>query len=153
MPAWQAARIDSIALVPAPRPHNGASCTPAAYAGTRMTITFRPFPLSPVRLAWDAEITGFAWDDHFCDIQLSRGPFRSWRHCHRVRPERRDGIDGTLLTDEVQYELPLGALGEIAHALLLRRQIEAAFAFRHAQTLRLLQASPASTSIPQTIDV
>ena len=144
MPSWQAARIDFITLVPAPNPPPGFPGTPAAGAGTRMTLSFRPFPFAPIRLKWDAQIAEFAWNDHFCDIQLRRGPFAFWRHCHRVHPETRDGVAGALLTDHLTYELPLAPLSSPAHFLLLRRQIQSAFAFRQRRTAELLASQPSA---------
>lgn len=142
MPDWQDARIDAITLIPPPNPPRDHASTPAAGAGTRMTLTFRPVPFSPFRLAWDAEIAEFAWNDHFCDIQLQRGPFAHWRHCHSVREQHRDGREGTLLRDHLQYELPLAPLSNIANALFVRRQIEAIFAFRQKRTAELLSGTP-----------
>ena len=138
MPAWQGARIDSIALIPAPNQPADFPGSTAAGQGTRMTLSFRPVPFSPIRLRWDAEIAAFAWNDHFCDIQLARGPFAFWRHCHRLAPETRNGLPGTLLTDQLEYALPFGPLGRLAHTLAVRRQIQAAFAFRHRRTAELL---------------
>jgi ligand-binding SRPBCC domain-containing protein len=138
MPAWQSARIDSIALVPAPSPDSAAPSTPAAGAGTRMTLSFRPIPFSPVRLAWDAEIAEFAWNDHFCDIQLRRGPFAFWRHCHHVREQSRNGTPGTLLVDELEYELPFAPLSELPHPRIIRPQIERVFSYRHKRAAELL---------------
>ena len=139
MPAWQKARIDSITLVPAqdvPPAHLG---TPVAAAGTRITVSFRPFPFSPVRMAWDAEIAEFAWHDRFCDIQLARGPFAYWRHCHSVRREKRGAQDGTEVTDRLQYELSSGGLERLTGPILVRKGIEAAFAFRQKRTRELLE--------------
>src|SRR5947209_2794359 len=144
IPAWQAARIDALTLVPAPTPPSGFPAPPAAGAGTRMTLSFRPFPFAPIRLKWDAQIVEFAWNDHFCDIQLRRGPFASWRHCHRVHAETRNGTPGSLLTDHLEYELPLAPISNLAHALVLRRQIQSAFAFRQKETLRLLASAPSA---------
>lgn len=142
MPAWQAARIERITLLP-PLTHPPESpLGVAAGAGTRMRLSFRPFPWSPIRLRWDTEIADFVWNDHFCDIQLARGPFRFWRHCHRFHPELREGRNGTLLTDQVEYELPFGRLGEFAHSAFVSRQIETAFAFRHRRTTELLELPP-----------
>ena len=144
MPGWQKARIDKSDLrAPSPPGEGDAKDLKLAGAGTRMTLSFRPIPFSPIRATWDAEIDQFAWNDHFCDTQL-RGPFAFWHHCHRVKREARsvDGkvIDGTLLQDELEYELPLGVLGEIAHWVAVRRQIRSIFAFRHKRTEELLQA-------------
>ena len=142
MPAWQKARIENPSIIPAPPQPLDASVQPnlaavAAGAGTRMTITFRPAPLSPFRISWDAEITEFVWDDHFCDAQL-RGPFAFWHHCHCLQRETRDGIHGTLLRDEVIYEMPFGLLGEMAQRLVVDRQFRAMFRYRHQRTSDLL---------------
>jgi ligand-binding SRPBCC domain-containing protein len=135
MPAWQQARIGKAALVPPPGAPAGSK---AAGVGSRITLTFRPVPLLPLRLSWDAEIDQFAWNDHFCDLQL-RGPFRYWHHCHRVSPETRNGVAGTLLRDELTYEPPLGPLGTLANWLAIGRQIRSTFAFRHRRTEDLLK--------------
>jgi ligand-binding SRPBCC domain-containing protein len=67
-------------------------------------------PRFPFRAKWVARITEFVWNSHFCDTQV-RGPFSYFHHCHRVRAERRNGAIGTVVTDEIEYELPFGALG------------------------------------------
>jgi ligand-binding SRPBCC domain-containing protein len=140
MPDWQKARIEeAVYTAPPPRP---AGVQPglrslAAGVGSRMTISFKPFPFSPFRVPWDAEIAEFAWNEHFCDIQL-RGPFAYWRHCHRLRAETRAEGNGTLLRDELEYELPMGPLGELAHAIAVRGQIRKIFDFRHRRTAELL---------------
>jgi ligand-binding SRPBCC domain-containing protein len=143
MPGWQKARIDKSDLqAPQPPGTGAAQNLKLAGAGTRMTLSFRPIPFSPIRATWDAEIDQFAWNDHFCDTQL-RGPFAFWHHCHRVKREIRSmngtTIDGTLLRDELEYELPLGILGELAHWIAVRRQIQSIFAFRHKRTAELLR--------------
>jgi ligand-binding SRPBCC domain-containing protein len=138
MPAWQRARIDTMELVVAQGRPEGSAEGVAAGAGTRMTLSFQAMPLVPVRLKWDAEIAEFAWNDHFCDVQLQRGPFAYWRHCHRLQAETRNGLEGSLLTDHVEYALPLDPLSRIAHALVVRGQIAGIFRYRQAQTAQLL---------------
>ena len=139
MPAWQKARIEEASFAPPPPRPEGVAPYPgiAAGAGTRMTISFRPFPFAPLRVPWDAEITEFAWNDHFCDVQ-GRGPFAFWRHCHRLKADARAGRPGTFLSDQVEYELPLGPLGEIARKLFVERQFKSMFEFRHKRTAELL---------------
>ena len=137
MPAWQHARIDSQSLTPPPQPSPDASNTPVAGAGSQITLSFRPFPDAPFRLSWDAEIAEFAWNEHFCDLQL-RGPFAYWKHCHSVRRADAPGTEATLITDDVEYELPFGMAGQIAHSIFLQRQIERTFAFRQTQLTRIL---------------
>jgi len=141
MPKWQKARIEEASFAPPPPrpPESGALRYPgiAAGAGTRMTISFKPFPFAPFRVPWDAEIVEFAWNDHFCDVQ-HRGPFAYWRHCHFISPETHDAGPGTLVRDQVEYELPLGVLGEIAQRLVMQRQFRSIFDYRHKRTAELL---------------
>lgn len=51
----------------------------------------------------------------FADVQ-ERGPFRQWRHTHRIRA---DG-DGCILEDQVEFAPPLGAFGR----WFIGRQVE-----------------------------
>lgn len=139
MPTWQNARIEEASFAPPPprppgTPHFAGVM---AGAGTRMTLSFRPFPFSPIRVPWDAEIDEFVWNDHFCDTQ-HRGPFAFWHHCHRLTPETREGKPGTLLRDELEYELPFGLLGELAQKTLFPVQLCSIFAYRQKRTVELL---------------
>ena len=146
-PSWQKARIEEASF--APPPARPVVADPAlrfggiaAGAGTRMTLSFRPFPYCPIRVPWEAEIEDFAWNDRFCDRQL-RGPFAYWYHCHRVIAETRANENGeptvgTLLRDEIEYEMRFGAVGEIARRLIVERQLRKTFAYRHERTSQLL---------------
>ena len=144
MPGWQKARIDVASLVPPPPPPADSAMLPIdslAGAGTRLTMSFLPLPLSPIRLQWDAEITEFAWNDHFCDLQR-KGPFAYWKHCHHISVETRRSqgeaaVEGTLVRDNVIYQAPLGALGELGD-FAIRMQLAATFRFRHKRTAELL---------------
>lgn len=147
MPVWQKARIEEATFVAPPSRPVGSSPAVrlfgiAAGEGTCMTLSFRPVPLSPIRLRWDAKIDQFQWNDHFCDAQL-RGPFAFWHHCHRVRAETRvnergNPTAGTVINDEVQYEMRMGLLGEVANRLFMRRQMRSIFAYRQKRTAELI---------------
>jgi ligand-binding SRPBCC domain-containing protein len=149
MPAWQQARIEEATIVSpppllSPSALAKALSTFAAGAGTRLTLSFRPIPFSPVRLKWQAEIDSFAWNHQFSDVQL-RGPFAHWHHTHTLTPETLIGesgnaIPGTLVRDEVQYQLPLGKLGDLAHPMIAR-QLRRTFDYRHRRTRELLAAA------------
>jgi ligand-binding SRPBCC domain-containing protein len=75
------------------------------------------------------------------DAQV-RGPYRLWRHTHTF--ERRP--DGTLVRDHVSYEIPLGPLGELAHRLLVRRDLAQIFDYRQAAVAGMLAVAQAPGS-------
>jgi ligand-binding SRPBCC domain-containing protein len=141
MPTWQKTRIEETALTTPPTRVGSAPSfritDVVAGAGSRITLSFKPFPYAPMRILWEAEITEFAWNDHFCDQQL-RGPFTYWHHCHSLRSEARTNTPGTLLDDEVEYELPLGKIGDLANHLFVTAQLRSTFAYRHKRTSELL---------------
>jgi len=149
-PAWQQARIDEIELCPASR--NGSASpepTIAAGRGTRMTLSFRPTPLSPVRLSWVALIEDFHWNERYCDRQVE-GPFRYWRQCHRVQAwqSEKTGEHGTLLIDTIEYELPFGTFGHWANRFAVRRMLEYVFHHRHRRAEELLREISADVESP-----
>lgn len=147
MPSWQKARIEEASFVPPPpRLASLDSSLPlqsiAAGIGTCITLSFRPFPFSPVRVRWEAKIDEFVWNNLFADLQL-KGPFSYWHHRHTIRAETRitasgASTSGSLLRDDVEYEMPLGKLGEVANTLFIARQLHTTFAFRHTRTRELL---------------
>ncbi len=133
MPAWQDARIDSLEL------HAPAeSAVHAAGRGSRILLSFRPLPLSPIRLRWLALIDDYMTNHHFCDLQVT-GPFGYWRHCHLVRAEAHGEVEGTRITDVVDYQWLRGSLGRAIDALGGRLQIRQLFHYRQRQLLRLLR--------------
>jgi ligand-binding SRPBCC domain-containing protein len=74
---------------------------------------------------WQSRIEAFEPGCRFIDVQL-RGPYRRWRHLH----EFADVPGGTEMRDCVDYEMPLGPLGQLAHALFVRRTLGKIFDFR-----------------------
>jgi len=154
MPPWQKARIEEAVLTAPPSPPTPDRSirfqSVSADVGSRITLSFKPFPYAPIRIPWEAEITEFVWNDHFCDHQR-RGPFAYWHHCHSLRSETRTNsgtsTPGTLLRDEVKYEPPLGRLGDLANRLFITRQLRSTFAYRHTRTRELLPllAHPGTT--------
>ena len=85
-----------------------------------------------IPLRWTTEITRWNPPHDFEDIQLS-GPYKLWRHTHGF--QARDG--GTHMTDAVDYALPLGFLGRLAHALQVRRNVEKIFDYRYDRIQQL----------------
>jgi len=54
------------------------------------------------------------------------GPYSFWHHKHFFTPIE----GGVLATDVVDYALPLGILGRLAHAIFVKAQLKHIFMFR-----------------------
>jgi ligand-binding SRPBCC domain-containing protein len=135
-------RIEEMKIVPPPPLPPAADAmrgfhSIAAGIGSTITVSFRPFRFAPIRMPWEARIVEFAWNKHFCDEQV-RGPFKSWQHFHRVREQTQNGVHGTLVTDQVEYEIPFGSAGEIARKVFIGRQLEQMFAWRQKRLSEIL---------------
>jgi ligand-binding SRPBCC domain-containing protein len=141
MPRWQSARIEEATFAPTPARPAGAPRYPgiAAGDGTCITLSIRPFPLSPIRLPWKALIEDFHWNQGFCDVQVD-GPFQYWRHCHTVEAaiSPDTGAAGSIVRDQVNYEVPFGFFGRLLHRILIRGRIAAIFRYRQKRTSQLL---------------
>jgi hypothetical protein len=86
-----------------------------------------------VPFSWRTGIEEVVPGERFVDVQLS-GPYRLWRHAHGFA----DAPGGTLVTDRVEYELPLGPLGEVARALFVARALDRIFDHRRRRVEALL---------------
>lgn len=87
-----------------------------------------------VPMRWLTEIEIWEPPFRFVDNQL-RGPYKLWHHEHRFA--EKDG--GTLISDRVDYALPFGVLGQLAHRLMVRRDVEGIFDFRQRRLTELLR--------------
>jgi ligand-binding SRPBCC domain-containing protein len=119
-------------------PHNLAKITPMEmgfkiqyasgvagqmYAGQIIRYKIRVFPL--VTVQWVTEITHAHAPNYFVDEQRL-GPYAMWHHQHHFK-----AVDGGLeMTDEVNYGLPLGLLGKLAHWLFVGQRVNAIFDYR-----------------------
>ena len=74
---------------------------------------------------WRTLITACDPPHRFVDEQLA-GPYSFWHHTHEFVG---DG-GGTLIRDHLRYVLPFGPLGDLVHALAVRRQIDRIFDHR-----------------------
>ena len=78
-----------------------------------------------IPLGWTTRIETWDPPHGFSDVQL-RGPYKLWHHTHTFTATG----GGTMITDHVDYQLPLGFLGDLAHKLWVRRDVESIFAYR-----------------------
>jgi ligand-binding SRPBCC domain-containing protein len=76
-------------------------------------------------IPWRSRIVDRHPPDRFTDIQLI-GPYRAWSHLHAFAP----APGGTYMQDTVTYQLPFRQVGRLAHALIVRRQLEDIFRYR-----------------------
>ena len=76
-------------------------------------------------LRWRTRIIDWSPPRQFIDLQLS-GPYDLWHHQHTFEQVE----DGTLCRDRVLYRVPLGPLGRIANAVMVRRQLIEIFEYR-----------------------
>ncbi len=112
-----------------------------AIIGSQAIIETRLFGLVTVR--WVAEHTAYDPPRMFEDVQIS-GPFKYWRHRHIVETD----ADGSLLIDEIEYEVPFRIFGSIASPFLVTPKLERMFCYRHEVTRKWCESD--SHSVPDT---
>ncbi len=88
----------------------------------------------PVR--WVTEITRWDPPTGFDDVQL-KGPYSFWHHSHSFQPIN----GGTLIGDTVRYALPFGLLGRLAHAWVVKAELNTIFDYRAKKVSELLGAA------------
>jgi ligand-binding SRPBCC domain-containing protein len=131
MPPSQGAKIIKLNLVPPRLPEGaalrGVECM--AGTGTEITFKFRVIPYVPVHERWTALITEFVYLDHFSDTQ-KLGPFKSWHHAHTFESKIVDGVEGTTVGDEVEYEVGFGVVGMTLEKFVFQRMMHGVFEHR-----------------------
>jgi ligand-binding SRPBCC domain-containing protein len=101
--------------------------TPGVVMATGAVLEYRLSWLG-LALRWRAFVREFDPPHRFVDVQV-RGPYARWEHRHRFLEEG----GGTWVEDRITYRLPLGPLGSVAYALLVRRQLGAIWNYRCAR--------------------
>jgi ligand-binding SRPBCC domain-containing protein len=95
-------------------------------------IKYTMMPLLGIPVSWTTRIPVFEPPHRFADVQ-ERGPYKHWYHEHTFEDLGAD----TLMRDRVEYELPFGFLGAIAHRLVVERQLTQIFKYRATRVRRL----------------
>ncbi|WP_144281653.1 SRPBCC family protein [Chryseobacterium echinoideorum] len=90
-----------------------------------MIIDYFVSPMLNIKMPWQTEITEVDFQKSFTDFQ-KKGPYKLWNHRH----DFIENENGVLMIDTVDYELPLGFLGEIAHGLFVKKKLEHIFDYR-----------------------
>jgi uncharacterized protein YbjT (DUF2867 family)/ligand-binding SRPBCC domain-containing protein len=120
--------------------------TPDAETRAGLEIEYRIRPLLGVPMTWRSRIDDYDPPNGFRDVQVA-GPYRRWEHDHSFLAVP----GGTLVRDEVVYELPFGPLGGLAHRVAVHGELERIFRYR-AATLDAIFA-PAGQATGRTVAV
>lgn len=88
-------------------------------------IEYTVKPVLGIPMYWMTEITHVEHLKFFVDEQRF-GPYALWHHQHHFK-----AIPGGVeMTDLVHYKIPLGPLGDLAHVLFVKRQLQHIFDYR-----------------------
>ncbi len=109
LPPWENVEV----IAPPQAIENGSEVV------TRMKV-------GPMKFQWVSRHCDTIVGQQFCDEQIE-GPFARWKHRHRFKPH----AEGTLMADEVDYELPMGRLGESLGDAYTEKKIRRLFKYRH----------------------
>jgi ligand-binding SRPBCC domain-containing protein len=95
--------------------------------GTQVILQVKVGPLWQTIVA---EHVAYEPGTMFAD-RMVKGPFANWLHKHIVTPR---GDNQCVLTDDIEYDLPLGILGRTFGGRFAQRNLERMFDFRHQVT-------------------
>lgn len=90
-----------------------------------MIIDYSITPIFNIQMHWQTEIIHIDYKKSFVDFQV-KGPYKLWHHYHEFIENEK----GVLVRDIVDYELPLGFIGKIAHRLFVKKKLEYIFDYR-----------------------
>lgn len=96
--------------------------TPTIKEGTKIDYKLS---LHGIPFFWRTEIVSWKPPLLFIDIQL-KGPYKKWHHTHRFESLG----NGTLISDEIRYQVPFGFLGSLIAGRKVASDIKAIFAYR-----------------------
>ena len=88
-------------------------------------IQYRLTPILNIPFRWVTEITHVKEGVYFVDEQRF-GPYTFWHHKHFIKKTS----NGVIMEDIVDYKLPLGPLGWLAHKLFVRKKVKQIFDYR-----------------------
>ena len=82
-------------------------------------------PVLGIKTKWITEITHVVDLGYFVDEQRF-GPYALWHHKHFIK-EIGGGVE---IEDIIDYKIPLGWLGQLAHPVLVKPKLEEIFNYR-----------------------
>jgi len=89
-------------------------------------------PVLSIKTKWVTEITHVKENTYFVDEQRF-GPYSLWHHKHFIK--KIDG--GVEMEDIIDYKLPFGWLGQLAHPFLVKPKLNEIFEYRRQKLIEL----------------
>lgn len=100
-----------------------------------------------VPLRWKTVISEYEAPFFFTDEMVS-GPYSLWIHKHRFHPTE----EGTLVTDEVDYALPLGVIGALTNKFVVANHLKEIFRYRQMSLNEIMCGGRAHWTDPVIIE-
>ncbi len=100
------------------------------FPGQIIQYTVSPFPGYTTK--WVTEITHVKQGEYFVDEQRF-GPYALWHHKHFIKAVG----GGVVMEDVIDYKIPFGMLGQLAHPIIVKGQLQKIFAHREITLNRL----------------
>lgn len=99
---------------------------PKMYSG--QIIRYSIYGLAGIPMNWVTEITHVQEPYYFVDEQRF-GPYALWHHQHHFKAV----AGGVEMTDEVNYAIPFGPIGRLAHRLFVEHELNRIFDYRFSK--------------------
>ena len=100
------------------------------YAG--QIIQYIVTPVMGIPTKWVTEITHVKEGEYFVDEQRF-GPYALWHHKHFIRPIE----NGVEMEDIIDYKIPFGTLGRLAHLIIVKPKLNEIFDYRQKKLIEL----------------
>ncbi len=95
-------------------------------------IQYKVSPFPGFKTKWVSEITTVKEGSYFVDQQLF-GPYALWHHKHFIE----EVAGGVVMEDIIDYKIPFGFLGRLAHPIIVKKQLKQIFSFREQKLKEL----------------
>lgn len=89
-------------------------------------------PILGIKTKWVTEITHVLDKQYFVDEQRF-GPYALWHHKHFIK-EIEGGVE---MEDIIDYKIPLGIIGQLAHPIIVKPKLEEIFEYRQKKLIEL----------------
>lgn len=109
-------------------------------------IEYKVSPVLNIPLHWKTLISEVKESEYFVDEQLE-GPYKYWRHKHIFKAIDDNTVK---MNDELEYALPMGPLGNIAHTLYVKNRLKEIFDYRFEKVDQLFNQNNTSKRVDNT---